>query len=605
MKDVTQRMKCSLARWRILAWLLLILCGLTVASAATVEYTLSDEDFPNPERGFYKHFEVFSSNFTPMPAWAEDFRLHGVADASNTYTVQPTLILRLFYLDNFISADISPTFLAAISEDFNRLRAMGFKAIVRFAYTKNEVRPFNEPSKNRILSHLAQLKPVLHKHRDVIALVQHGFIGAYGEGYYTDIFSVPGETWSAENWNDRADVLTALLKAVPSDRMVQVRIPQQKQKHVHGVAAPTSSPPMHMSQAHTDSPIARIGFHNDCFLASDTDVGTFVNYDTGTAGMDTTRLRDYAAGDSAFVVVGGETCAEYVPDDDCASAGGRADADLERFHYSFLNQDWNPNVNDDWAAQGCINDIIRRLGYRVRLVQATCTDEAQPGQVITVGLTIRNDGYAAPFNRRGLELVLRHAGTGAEYLANLTERHDARFWLPGQDHVAATRLKLPDTLPVGEYEILLHLPDVMPSLYGRLPFTIRLANDRAMSPGGADLGTVWEPATGYHHLRQMLIVNEMASSPQPDGSEIPFLDHSSLRQPLAESIELLSEGSVRILFRGVPGEAYDLEATDELSGTNVWATLNTVTVADGSGVFLVEEPQVGSTRFYRARGPVF
>lgn len=134
----------------------------------------------------------------------------------------------------------------------------------------------------------------------MIAAVQQGFIGAWGEGYYTDYFgdpSQPPHQISASNWADRTEVLNALLAAVPASRQVQVRVPQYKQKAEYGPTAPVASAPSG----------GRIGHHNDCFLATYADAGTYTNYDIPVD--DTTHLKPYKANDSALnLAIGGETC---------------------------------------------------------------------------------------------------------------------------------------------------------------------------------------------------------------------------------------------------------------------------------------------------------
>src|SRR5688572_1960803 len=214
---------------------LTILCAMIAEPVAaqsfvTNTYTISDEDFANPERGFYLHTETRASAPSGLPANLASFRTSGRSDPNNTYTTKLSLVLRVFYLDSFIDAPISTSFLNATQSDFDFLRAQGFKAIVRFAYTKDTTRPFSEPTKARILEHIGQLAPSLRRNRDVIAVVQQGFIGAWGEGYYTDIFSTAGQAFTAQNWTNRAEVLNALLTAVPKERMVQVRVPQQDRK---------------------------------------------------------------------------------------------------------------------------------------------------------------------------------------------------------------------------------------------------------------------------------------------------------------------------------------------------------------------------------------
>jgi len=498
---------------------------------ATNTYTVSSEDFANPERGFYIQANSSASAPSAVPSNLASYRINGKNSPGNTYTAKITLLLRLFYLDTFVDAPISASFLNSIQADFDSIRAQGCKAIVRFAYNQDQTRPFDEPSKARILAHIEQLKPLFKQNADVIAVLQHGFIGAWGESYYTDIFYTGGLA-TTQNWMDRAEVLNALLAALPAERMIQVRTPQMKQKFVYGPTAPTGAAPLNPSEAFSGTGAARIGFHNDCYLADATDMGTFSDYDVGggTSAQDISNLRNYLALDTRYTPMGGETCVVNPPTDDCASAGGGADTDMAFSHYSFLNQSYNANVNNDWVSQGCIEDIKRRLGYRLLLVSGRFRTEAQPGQAIPLTLEFQNVGFAAPFNPRGLELVLRHTVTGQKFFAALFRDTDARCWLPGTNHLLTAQLSLPTDLPTGSYEMLLNLPDPTPTLYGMIPFSIRLANSNALSSIGTVLREVWEPATGYHHLRQTLTINATASNSLPNGTEIPVLKYSAVAE---------------------------------------------------------------------------
>ena len=516
--------------------IVLILCGLCTYGQdfVTNTYTFSTEDFANPERGFYIQADTYASAPSAVPANLASYRINGKNSPGNTYNAKISLLLRLFYLDTFVNAPISTNFLNSIQTDFDSIRAQGCKAVVRFAYNQDQTSPYNEPSKARILAHIAQLKPLLKKNADVIAVVQEGFIGAWGEGYYTDIFYTGGQA-TVQNWLDRTGVLNALLDALPVQRMIQVRTPQMKQKYVYGPTAPTSAAPLSATEAFSGSNKARIGFHDDCYLADSTDSGTFSDYDigVGTSAQDITNLRNYVALETRFVPAGGETCAINPPTDDCASAGGGADTDMAFSHYSFLNQGYNANVNDDWAAQGCMENIKRRLGYRLQLVSGCFRTEAQPGQAIPLTLEFTNIGYAAPFNPRGLELILRHTVTGQKYFAALSRDTDVRRWLPGTNCVLNAQLSLPTNLPSGSYDLLLNLPDPAPTLYAIIPYSIQLANSNAQSSAGTVLGGVWEASTGYHRLWQTLTVNHTATNAPPNGTEIPVLNYSAVAENYA------------------------------------------------------------------------
>jgi hypothetical protein len=58
---------------------------------------------------------------------------------------------------------------------------------------------------------------------DVIACLQMGFIGTWGENYYSDYFGDPSSKWQRENWliknwSDKNEVLKALLNALPQSQ---------------------------------------------------------------------------------------------------------------------------------------------------------------------------------------------------------------------------------------------------------------------------------------------------------------------------------------------------------------------------------------------------
>ncbi len=123
---------------------------------------------------------------------------------------------------------------------------------------------------------------MLQKNADVITVMQEGFIGIWGENYFTDYFGDASTNGIGKitdsGWNLRNEFLKRLLEALPKDRMIQVRTPQIKQKFVYGASAKTTSAPLDLSQAYNETDIARLGFHNDCFLSGADDYGTYYDY---------------------------------------------------------------------------------------------------------------------------------------------------------------------------------------------------------------------------------------------------------------------------------------------------------------------------------------
>lgn len=464
------RARCGAAIRRVLV------LGVAAAAACsfpldTVEFEATEEVFANPERGFYLPRDTHSDRYAPLGV--EELRRARAEGGM-------TLVYRGFILDDFVDSPISADYLSRMGQDFAALREAGFKAIVRFAYTTGvktapgtrwpPIQPYGDADLGRILGHIEQLEPVLRANADVIAAVQAGFIGIWGEWFYTDHFA--GEDLDSptpEHWESRRQVVGRLLEALPESLPLQVRTPQQKQMLTG------STVPLDPIAAFGATPRARLGHHNDCFLASDTDYGTYRDLEADYGFLEV---------DTRYVAVGGETCNPNPPRSTCASAL----VEMARLHWSYLNSGYHQVVLGSWREGGCMAEVERRLGYRLSMVSARYARQARPGVGWRLQVGLVNEGFAAPYMPRRVEVVLRHRGSGREFRADLGV--DLRRLSPETPLVIDQTLGLGDRLPEGLYEVFLHLPDPDPVLARRPEYAIRLANR-----------DVWDEATGYNRLQ--------------------------------------------------------------------------------------------------------
>ncbi len=480
------------------------------AQPVTISYTESNADFPNPERGFYIPSQTHAGNFVPLnEQQLISYRTVEQKHGSASYAIYSTLLFRYYILDQFVNKPLSADFLQKLNNDFNTVRNAGLKMIIRFSYI-NKVHsdgcadkegicpPYGDAPKTMVLQHISQLKPLLQRNADIIAVVQQGFIGIWGENYYTDYFGDASENGAGRimdsNWHDRNDVLKALLDVLPKNRMVQVRTPQMKQKFVYGPSASTDSKPLSREKAYSETDEARIGFHNDCFLASTDDYGTYYDYGSSSTPKKPANdiMRKYFEADSRYGPVGGETCDDaFSPQNDCAPAGHAAQ-EMAAMHYSYLNTGYNNKVNNDWDSMGCITSIKKQLGYRFVLKDALFPATAKAGEPFAFSVNLANQGYAAPFNPRRVELVLRNTETGKIFI--IPCKADIRFWFSG-DIVWKEIIQLPVKIPAGQYVLLLNLPDAYSSLSKRPEYSIQLANQ-----------SLWEPHTGFNSLRHTIAI---------------------------------------------------------------------------------------------------
>ncbi|MES3019272.1 MAG: DUF4832 domain-containing protein [Bacteroidota bacterium] len=480
---------------------------MTTKGVLNIVYKPSDEDFANPERGFYRASSTRSNNYSPLTvAELKEYRKGpAVGSAPGAYSTRSSLLWRYFIMPDFVDKPISSEFLAKLQADLDVIRESGMKLIPRFSYNNSQGRgqcpegticpPYKDAPKAIVLEHIKQLGPILTKNADVILTVQMGFIGLWGENYYTDYFGDASANGGIrklldKNWQDRIDVLNAMLNALPKDMMVQVRYPQMKQRTVYGINAMTTTAPLTAKEAYSGSAKSRIGFHNDCLLASADDLGTYKDYgnSSSAAKQDIPNLKPYFAEDSKYVLVGGETCSDaFSPQNNCAPEG-IADLDLRKLHYTYLNANYNNQVNGDWVEGGCMEAIKRNLGYRIALDSAKINTEVKAGKTLSVNLHLSNLGYAAPSKKRPVYLVLRNASGVTKY----EFKTDVRFWMSGAN--LSGSFKLPASLKPGSYEVLLHLPDANASIASRPEYAIRLAND------------LWEAETGMNNLKQVITI---------------------------------------------------------------------------------------------------
>jgi hypothetical protein len=406
----------------------------------TETFTASDEVFSNPERGFYRAINLV-----------------GATDVSSAIVDGNTLFQSTIHLDSYRSSDIPSSFIDAAQTGFDQARAAGVKIVLRFAY--NDA-PDADASLAWVQQHLQEFGPFLRANSDVIAVMQAGFIGAWGEWHSsTNNLATP---------QDEEAVLDAILAQLPSDRMVQVRTPMAK-------AAIYGDQPLTAATAWATTAVARIGHHNDCFLASDTDMGTYPSNDIDA-------WKTFVADDTLYTPMGGETCA-VSSRSDCATAV----AEMERLHYTYINAGYNPDVVAGWTTGGCLDTINRRLGYRLVLVDAELPTALVPGQSFRALVRLRNDGFAPPINPRPVVVELVQ---GTRRIPFVFDNVDPRQWLPTEVITLEQVVTIPADLGPGPVSIVLALRDAAPSLATDPRYSIRTANE-----------ATWDAASGTNVLR--------------------------------------------------------------------------------------------------------
>jgi hypothetical protein len=449
--------------------LLVVGCNLTGGTEpdpqGTIYFSETDENFANPERGFLVQAYYESNDLSKKT---------NLNVIKTNRTAGVTLYLHSYYLTDYMESEISQEFLDRMEYNFQTLRAGGAKAVIRYSYKHSNGKydvPY-EATLEWIKHHVDQLAPYWQEYKDVILCLQAGFIGVWGEWFYTTNF-VQRPT-KDEHFAPRWEVLNYLLEKMPADRQVALRTPTFKRRYLkmHDMEIA----PLTEHEAHRQDAKSRLCGFNDCFLASESDQGTY------SSSAD----REFWAEDTKYTLMGGETCAE------CKFSNGKnALAEMEKYHWTYINSTYHLNVLNSWEIDGTMKEIKRRLGYRYVLDKAYPTQTPKPGENYTVQLTLRNVGFAALMNERDVELVLVNKEDPTQKYVYPQTNIDPRFWMPGDTINTALYCKLDENM-AGDYKVYINMPDKAEKLHDNPLYSIRFANKK-----------IWDEKTGYNYITDL------------------------------------------------------------------------------------------------------
>ncbi|KAL0488685.1 hypothetical protein AKO1_015837 [Acrasis kona] len=452
-------------------YVLLFVIGYTYSQYSSTFTQDNNVTLLNPERGFLSLVETQSVLESPSPL--SDFTMNSLL-SNNILIVQ-----RIWYIKAFINTDLSTSQLQLVSNDFNMARKYNFKVIPRFTYSQSSTE--SDANMTVIQRHISQLAPIIKNNSDIIAVFQAGFIGSYGEWYY-----------SSNNLNNNGNytlLVNTLLSVLPQDRTVQIRTPSYKQNMFNVAFSPysLSGPPTGIRSTN----YSRVGVHNDCFLADATDYGTYINaYD-----------RQWLANESIRIPFGGETCAVS-----SYSVCDNAKKDLSLFHTSFLNINYNQDVITSWRNGGCFNEIANRLGYRLSLIRSFVN---VTNNVLSYSISFNNTGYAAPYNPYQIQIAFVNS-TGVVY--NVPLDHDVRYWTPELSPIViSSRVNLDSSIVSnGNYSLFIKICD--PLFVNNSRYCIKLANS------GMDV------MSEYYGLKTTVSLQATIATPTPTPTATPSLN---------------------------------------------------------------------------------
>lgn len=125
------------------------------------------------------------------------------------------------------------------------------------------------------------------------------------------------------------------------------------------------------------------------------------------------------------------------------------------------------------------------------------------GQHATIGMKIRNTGWAAPFNKHNAEIAFEDNDGNIVAKASLSSTDVRKLYAQTEAHEITDSIVVPE-MPVGKYHLLLNISD--PRLADNPLYSIRMASKTA---DGKD---VWQNKTGMNDLDAIVTITSSSAT---------------------------------------------------------------------------------------------
>lgn len=382
----------------------------------------------------------------------------------NTPTYNPTGNLVLFFIDigafssgvngitnddgTYIDGtdyDLDETFFSAWRTTLENCRKNGCMVALRFRYDANGKDNPEPATFDKVLDHIQQIKDsgILEDYKDIIAYVESGFVGKWGEqhgGKYTSV-------------DDKAKILDAMLDCVPYPIPVTVRTPDIFAKWV-GIERKD------LADYQSSGEELRVGLYNDGYMGSDSDLGTFSNRPVEIEWLSKQTLTSYYGGEFSGNLEWAKKYDTYLPEN--------AVPEMYKTHLSYINgnifqlykdytfseqYDVDGVDNSAYYGQNVFQFIRDHIGYRFVLRKSELSESVEQGGTLDLHFNVENTGFANPIPEQKVEIILEQNGNFIRTPVNINSNE----WYSCTTSDELLELNLPDSLPTGDWNAYLKI----------------------------------------------------------------------------------------------------------------------------------------------------
>ena len=458
------------------------ICG-GMKAVNEISYKETLEDTHNPYRGFYQAFEI-SYKRDKTNCKAQKSTLEDIDELASEYQLVHLLINLSDFSkqnrkgENPVShsddANIDPAnddVEKALGELLERLRNNSLSAVIRFAYDhkyngitsdgvdkkgKSYYRTVWEPTDDSIIEqHQEKVGAVISQYIDVIAAVECGIIGPWGEMHISVRTDAKSEKKIISKW----------LEVLPKDLTVNVRKPSDfcawsgvKLENIDKYAAKVGTVAY------------RIGMYNDGYLGSVTDLGIYEDREKEIKWLTT---------QTDHTLFGGELVL-WNDEEGGTPLNNIAFFEKNGFktHTSYLNKDRHDGVMDGFRSttynggdslyKGKTSefDYLRNhMGYRFVVRDVRMTTELSADDNFELETNIENVGFGATFSKTNRPLLSSRAMVsrkssvcGISMLTRLKRLQKSGTSLTDRkSNIMSAELDPPDDMPEGNYKVYIKI----------------------------------------------------------------------------------------------------------------------------------------------------
>lgn len=497
----------------------LLLSSFPVCASAEVlpmSYSETIDSFSNPERGFYVPvmLKLKESDTSISERYLNNNFIHLRVDISS-------------FGEN--GTRISDSALEALDQTLEIIKKNGGTTILRFAYDSYfSGKTVLEPGLKMMKTHIEQISPILEKHEPVIACIEAGMLGLYGEYHGTAKCTAKNRTAIIQTWLDH----------LSSKFMVNVRTP--------GYIAAWAGITLEQlcRNGSKKKGIERIGIYNDGYLGSNSDLGTYANREDELDWID-------EQADNTFF--GGEI-SNYIEKDTPKNTAKYMESEGFLTHTSYLNIQWNYTVIEnlkkeifngkDSLYQGSsgYKYIDNHLGYRFVLTGSQVTAS---GHYLNLFIQINNVGFGSMVNDKKTTVILESENDRYELpLEDFDIRTcKSQYQIKYQNHIDINDIK------TGDYHVYLRISEYGDYTSDDNYNCVRFANDSSQ----------WNELFGANRIGDVQIGGSKSGNETGNESENETVNRTGTDAPDQPYVRSFEIHDLNQRFYTISGIRYKLD----------------------------------------------